>query len=70
MTGAAGGVATFLRRELAEYSLRLSTVRVVTDIDDNETFVASDLTDLEAVTAAAEGLRWDNSSGRHVGWSS
>ena len=55
MTGAAGGVATFLRRELAEYSLRLSDVRVVTDLGDNETFVASDLTELEAVTAAAEG---------------
>ena len=57
MTGAAGGVATFLRRELAEYSLRLSDVRVVTDLGDNETFVASDLTELEAVTAAAFGQR-------------
>ncbi len=28
---------------------------MVTDLDDNETFVASDLTDLEAITAAAEG---------------
>ena len=55
MTGAAGGARTFLRRELAEYSLRLSDVRVVTDLGDNETFVASDLTELEAVTAAAEG---------------
>ena len=61
MTGAAGGVATFLRRELAEYSLRLSDVRVVTDLGDNETFVASDLMEPEAVTAAlddAHRLPW------------
>ena len=55
MTGAAGGVATFLRREMTEYALRLSDVHVVADLSDNETFVAGDLTDLNAVTAAAEG---------------
>ena len=37
MTGAAGGVATFLRRELVEYNLRLSDVRVVADLSENET---------------------------------
>ena len=55
MTGAAGGVATFLQRETMEYALRLSDVRVVADLNINETFVAGDLTDLNAFTAAAEG---------------
>lgn len=55
MTGAAGGVATFLRRELTDYALRLSDLREVGDLADTETFTACDLTDLDAVTELAAG---------------
>ena len=33
MTGAAGGVATFLRRELKEYALRLTDIKVVEKLE-------------------------------------
>lgn len=57
MTGAAGGVGTFLRPELrGHYALRLSDVRQITDLSDNETFVPCDLADLEGLAGAAEGV--------------
>ena len=37
ITGAGGGVGTLLRRELAgKYELRLSDIRPITDLRDNE----------------------------------
>ncbi len=57
MTGAAGGIGTFLRDELrGKYSLRLSDRVPVENLADDETFVAADLTDLNAVKQAAEGV--------------
>lgn len=55
MTGAAGGVATFLRRELTDYALRLSDRRPAEGLAGDESFAACDLTDEDAVAAAAEG---------------
>ena len=55
MTGAAGGVGTFLRRELYEYSLRLTDLKSVDALRDNEDFVTCDITDLGAVSQAVAG---------------
>ena len=55
MTGAAGGVATFLRRELKAYSLRLTDIRIVEQLDANEEFRVCDLTDLNALIKLAAG---------------
>ncbi|MEK9724266.1 MAG: NAD(P)-dependent oxidoreductase [Rhodospirillaceae bacterium] len=56
ITGAAGGVATFLRRELKGiYALKLADVVPVADLDEGETFVQFDITDLDAFVAAAAG---------------
>ncbi len=57
LTGAAGGVARFLRTEFAgHYDLRLSDRVVIEDLGDNESFVAADLADMEAVRRAVEGV--------------
>lgn len=57
LTGAAGGVARFLRTELAgHYDLRLSDRVILEDLGDNESFVAADLADMEAVRRAVEGV--------------
>ena len=55
MTGAAGGVGTLLRRELYEYSLRLTDLKSVDALRDNEDFVTCDITDLGAVSEAVAG---------------
>ncbi len=56
MTGAAGGVGGFLRRELQDrYDLRLSDRAPITGLAKRESFVAADLTDLDAVVKAADG---------------
>jgi len=56
MTGAAGGVGTFLRPELrGKYALRLSDVRPVGDLQEGETYVPCDLADLKALTEACRG---------------
>ena len=57
VTGAGGGVATFLRAELAgRYSLRLSDRVPLKDLRDGESFVAADLTDMDAVRRAVDGV--------------
>jgi len=57
MTGAAGGVAGFLRSELeSRYRLRLSDRRPLAGLGAEETFVAADLADLAALEAAVDGV--------------
>jgi len=57
VTGAAGGVATMIRPLLrAEYRLRLSDVRPVSDPARGEDVVTADLTDVEAVRRAVAGV--------------
>ena len=57
MTGAAGGVAAFLRKELAgRYRLRLSDRRQPEGLAEGEDFVAADLADMAALEAAVEGV--------------
>lgn len=57
VTGAGGGVATFLRAELGgRYSLRLSDRVPLNDLHDGESFVAADLTDMVAVRRMVEGV--------------
>ncbi|MCA8926887.1 MAG: NAD(P)-dependent oxidoreductase [Alphaproteobacteria bacterium] len=58
MTGAAGSVGSFLRRELAGVypELILADVRPVGDLGPGETWQPLDITDLAAFTAACEGV--------------
>lgn len=56
MTGAAGGIGTYLRRELKDrYIFRLSDRHAIDDLGPNETFHQCQLTDLDALTEAARG---------------
>ena len=57
MTGAAGGIGTYLRPELKDkYALRLSDRDSIDDLGDDETFMQAELTDLDALCAAMEGV--------------
>lgn len=57
LTGAAGGVGAFLRKEFKGiYNLRLSDIVPITDLSEGETFVPANLTDLDAVKAATDGV--------------
>ena len=57
MTGAAGGVAGFLRQEFkGRYALRLSDIKTLSDLGDGETFVEADLARPEHVDAAVAGV--------------
>ena len=57
MTGAAGGVAAFLRKELeGQYRLRLSDVIALDDCASHEEFVRADLGDLAATRNAVAGV--------------
>jgi len=57
MTGAAGGIGSYLRPELSgTYELRLSDRASVSALGEGERFVAADLTDLDAVCAAVDGV--------------
>ncbi len=60
MTGASGGVGTFLRKELANrYRLRLSDMRPITNIAAGESFMAGDCAspdDMLRVTAGVDGI--------------
>ncbi|GHD45543.1 UDP-glucose 4-epimerase [Thalassobaculum fulvum] len=57
ITGAAGGVAGYLRRELGTaYRLVLSDVRPVDALRAHETFRAADLTDMDALRALLPGV--------------
>lgn len=57
LTGAAGGVGTALRAELAgRYRLRLSDVAPIPEPTADETVVPADLADLDAVRRVVEGV--------------
>ncbi len=57
ITGSAGRVASILRQHWGDrYRLRLADVRLVEDLDLHEEYVELDITDLEAFTAACEGI--------------
>lgn len=57
ITGASGGVGTFLRRELAgAYRLRLSDIRPIDDLDPNERFVGGDIADLKDMLRVTRGV--------------
>ncbi|MDJ0956707.1 MAG: NAD(P)-dependent oxidoreductase [Arenicellales bacterium] len=57
MTGAKGGIGTFLRKELkGKYAFRLSDLGDVADLAANETSVPADLSDFEAVRQAVKGV--------------
>lgn len=56
ITGAAGGIATYLRRELTgRYALRLCDLRPVANLGPNESFFEADLGDLDSLCAAMKG---------------
>jgi uronate dehydrogenase len=57
ITGAAGGIATHLRRELrGRYLLRLCDLRPVGDLGDGESFVRADLANLDELRCAMRGV--------------
>lgn len=57
LTGAAGGVGTFLRQELAnKYALRLSDIEPIDNLGPNETYMQADVSDLDAFCRIAEGV--------------
>ena len=57
LTGAAGGVGTFLRKEYRErYQLRLSDMAEISDCAGNEEFVQANLGDLTAMCDAVTGM--------------
>ncbi len=57
ITGSAGRVASILRQHWGDrYRLRLADVRLVEDLALHEEYVELDITDLEAFTAACEGI--------------
>ncbi len=57
VTGAAGGVGTFLREQYrGRYRLRLSDIAPVADCGPDEVFVAADLGDFAALRSAAAGV--------------
>ena len=57
ITGAGGSVGTLLRRELAgNYEFRLSDIRPITDLRDNETFAEGDIADAEAMLRVTKGV--------------
>ena len=57
MTGAAGGIGTYLRPEFkGKYALRLSDREPINTLGEGESFVQADLSDLDAICAAAEGV--------------
>ncbi|MEQ8815603.1 MAG: NAD(P)-dependent oxidoreductase [Thalassobaculum sp.] len=57
VTGAAGGVAGYLRREFGQvYALVLSDLRIIDDLGSNERFQAADLGDIDALRALMPGI--------------
>ena len=68
MTGAAGSIGTQLRPELKDnYALRLSDRQEIGDLDEGESFVPADITDLDAVCAAVDGTDGILHFGGHAG---
>ena len=57
LTGAAGGIGTFLRTELKDkYILRLSDRAPIENLSDGETFMKADLTDFNAIRELVQGV--------------
>ena len=57
MTGATGGVGTFLRKEFANrYRLRLSDMRPLTTLGASESFMAGDCASLDDMLRVTEGV--------------
>lgn len=57
ITGAAGGIGTHLRRELAgRYRLRLSDIRPIKDLAKGESFLRADITKLADLVRATKGV--------------
>lgn len=57
MTGAAGGVGRYLRREFTgRYRLLLTDIKPVADLSPEEQFVAADLADAETLTELTRGV--------------
>ena len=57
LTGAAGGIGTFLRTELEDkYILRLSDRAPIENLSDGETFMKADLTDFNAIRELVQGV--------------
>jgi len=57
LTGAAGIVGGFLRDQFRDrYALRLSDIKPIEQLHENESYVAADLTDPDAVLEAAQGV--------------
>jgi uronate dehydrogenase len=57
ITGAAGDVATHLRRELAgKYRLRLSDLKPIADLGPSEEFVRADIAEMEGLDAVVRGV--------------
>lgn len=57
ITGAAGTIGGVLRSGLrSRYQLRLTDRTPITDLADNETFVAADITGLDAMEQAVDGV--------------
>jgi uronate dehydrogenase len=70
MTGAAGRIGTFLRRELAgKYKLRLSDIEPITDLDGGETFIRADIANMAEMMELTKGvdavLHFGGQSGEH-----
>ena len=56
ITGASGGVATHLRRELAgKYRLRLSDIRPIEALTPDETFAVGDIGNLDDMLRVTRG---------------
>ncbi|MCP5152069.1 MAG: NAD(P)-dependent oxidoreductase [Chromatiales bacterium] len=57
VTGAAGGIGTWLRQTLrGRYRLRLSDIEPITDLGDGEEQIPADLTDAAAVRGLMDGV--------------
>ena len=68
VTGAAGGVGTFLREQFrGRYRLRLSDSAALADLGPDEVFVAADLGDFAALRSAVTGVDGQQLIGYDVG---
>ena len=57
ITGAAGGIGTYLRQTLrGKYLLRLSDVKSLSHLDAGEEFIAADVTEAAALTPLMDGV--------------
>jgi uronate dehydrogenase len=70
MTGAAGRIGTFLRPELrGRYRLRLSDITPIADLEQGESFVAGDISNMEDALRITQGVdavvHFGGQSGEH-----